>query len=41
MYQAKANNGLGSSFSFNLSGKQEPYKTTISAGIWYDGNGAM
>lgn len=42
MYQAKAQQWIaGSSFSFNLSGKQEPYKTAVSAGIWYDGNGAV
>lgn len=42
MYQAKAQQWIaGSSFSFNLSGKQEPYKTAVSAGVWYDGNGAV
>lgn len=42
MYQAKATQWIaGSSFSFNLSGKKEPYKTAVSAGIWYDGNGAV
>lgn len=42
MYQAKAQQWIaGSSFSFNLSGKKEPYRTAVSAGIWYDGNGAV
>lgn len=42
MFQAKAQQWIaGSSFSFNLSGKQEPYKTAISTGFWYDGNGAV
>lgn len=42
MFQAKAQQWIaGSSFSFNLSGKQEPYKTAVSTGIWYDGNGAI
>ncbi|MFN8238729.1 MAG: PorP/SprF family type IX secretion system membrane protein [Chitinophagales bacterium] len=42
MYQAKAQQWIaGSSFSFNLSGKSEPYKTAVSAGLWYDGNGAL
>lgn len=42
MFQAKAQQWIaGSSFSFNLSGKAEPYKTAISAGVWYDGNGAV
>lgn len=42
MFQAKAQQWIaGSSFSFNLSGKKEPYKTAVSAGIWYDGNGAI
>ncbi|HNE50874.1 MAG TPA: PorP/SprF family type IX secretion system membrane protein [Chitinophagales bacterium] len=42
MYQAKAQQWIaGSSFSFNLSGKREPYKTAISAGLWYDGNQAV
>jgi len=42
MYQAKAQQWIvGSSFAFNLSGKKEPYKTAVSAGVWYDGNGAV
>lgn len=42
MFQAKAQQWIaGSSFSFNLSGKSEPYKTAVSAGVWYDGNGAV
>ena len=42
MFQAKAQQWIaGSSFSFNLSGKAEPYKTAISAGFWYDGNKAV
>jgi len=42
MFQAKAQQWIaGSSFSFNLSGKQEPYKTAVSVGVWYDGNGAV
>lgn len=42
MFQAKAQQWIaGSSFSFNLSGKSEPYKTAISAGFWYDGNQAV
>ena len=42
MYQAKAQQWIaGSSFSFNLSGKMQPYRTAVSAGIWYDGNQAV
>jgi type IX secretion system PorP/SprF family membrane protein len=42
MTQAKAQQWIaGSSFSFNLSGRAEPYRTAISAGFWYDGNGAI
>lgn len=42
MYQAKAQQWIaGSSFAFNLSGNREPYRTAISAGLWYDGNGAV
>ncbi|HND82108.1 MAG TPA: PorP/SprF family type IX secretion system membrane protein [Chitinophagales bacterium] len=42
MYQAKAQQWIaGSSFSFNVSGKSEPYKTAVSLGVWYDGNGAV
>ena len=38
MSQAKAQQWIaGSTFSFNLSGKSEPYKTAISAGVWVDG----
>lgn len=38
MFQAKAQQWIaGSTFSFNLSGKSEPYKTAISAGVWVDG----
>ena len=42
MYQAKAQQWIaGSSFSFNLSGKSDPYRTAVSTGLWYDGNGAL
>ncbi len=42
MRQAKAQQWIaGTSVAVNLSGKSEPYKTAISAGFWYDGNGAV
>ncbi|MDB5228350.1 MAG: hypothetical protein JWN78_2543 [Bacteroidota bacterium] len=42
MTQAKAMQWIaGTSASFNLSGKKEPYKTAVSVGVWYDGNGAV
>ncbi len=42
MHQAKAQQWyVGTSASVNLSGKKEPYKTAISAGIGYDGNQAL
>jgi hypothetical protein len=42
MFQAKAQQWIaGSSFSFNLSGRSEPYRTAVSVGVWYDGNGAV
>lgn len=42
MNQAKAQQWIaGTSAAFNLSGKREPYKTAVSIGMWYDGNGAI
>jgi type IX secretion system PorP/SprF family membrane protein len=42
MFQAKAQQWIaGTSAAFNLSGKKEPYRTAVSVGVWYDGNGAV
>jgi type IX secretion system PorP/SprF family membrane protein len=39
MHQSKAQQWYaGTSVAVNLSGKKEPYKTAVSAGVWVDGN---
>lgn len=30
--------GCGTSVSVNLSGREEPFRTAVSAGVWIDGN---
>lgn len=42
MSQYNLNNWVaGSTVAYNLSGKSKPYETSVFAGVWYEGTGAI